>query len=456
MPVSRELTLRQVGRFYYPLAANATLMMVETPLVIAGVSRLPNAELELAAYGVMTALTWWLVNIGTPLVHTGNALGRTRAAFSLLRNFALGVSVFATALAAAIYFTPAYGGMVEGLLGANPVVAAAAHPGTQLMLATSFAIGYRRFYQGVLIRHGYTGLVGWLTLSRALTVGAMVWAGVSWGQWSGATLAAAAMAGSTSVECVLVCIFAESVLRGKNGPRWEPEGSLRLSYLSALRFYLPLALVMLLNGTARPIITAALTRLPEPVISLAAFPVAYGVFNVIYSPLYPLIQTVIALVRDGHSYRVVVRFTRAVCVLGWVVLMMATLTPAAEYYLTAVLGVPEQVRVAALPAVQVFSFYLLLMAFHNVYQGLLVAARRTLETQFASIANVATIALVLATGVAWGGAAGVVVGAAAFVAGFSAEAALLAWRATGMRRDFAADDATEQRLPDVGSKHASG
>ena len=444
--MAQEINTHRVIRFYLPLAANAVLMTVETPVVIAGVSRLPDAEVQLAAYGVMTALSWWLVNVGAPLIHTGNALGRTHSAFQILRNFSLATCAFATLLSAAIYFTPLYDLSVQGLLGASAPIAQAALPGTQLMLAVSFSIGYRRFYQGVLIRHGYTSIVGWCTLVRALVVIAMVWAGVSVGTLSGATMAGAALSTSATIECAVVALFAEAILRQRRGPRWEPGHTFSLTYSAVLRFFIPLAVMMLLTGTARPIITAAMTRLPEPVISLAAFPVAYGVFNLIYSPLFPLVQIVIALVKDSVSYAVVVRFTRAACLLGAVALMLTTLTPAAEVYLDVVLGVPPQVRAAALPATRVLALYFLVQAFHNEYQGLLVAARRTLDPQIASAVNVAVLALVLTLGVVFGGVPGAVIGAAAFVIAFAAEALTLRWRTASLRKSLAGSPANAEPL----------
>lgn len=443
--MAQEVSANRVVRFYLPLAANAVLMSVETPVVIAGVSRLPDAELQLAAYGVLTALSWWLVNLGAPLIHTGNTLGRTRRSFLLLRNFSLATCALATLLAAAIYFTPAYDFVVQGLLGASEPIAKAALPGTQLMVAVSFTIGYRRFYQGLLIRHGYTSIIGWCTLVRVVVVVVAVWAGVSLGSLSGATMAGAALSASASVECAVVAVFAEAILRRRHGPRWEPGTAFRLDYGAVLRFYAPLAVMMLLTGMSRPVITAAMNRLPEPILSLAAFPVAYGVFNLVYAPLYPLVQIIIALVKDRTSYDVVVRFARAACLAGTLALFLATLTPAVDLYLSVVLGVPSQVRLAAVPAAQVLSLYFVVQAFHNEYQGLLVAARRTLYPQIASAVNMAVLALVLALGVVLGGLPGVVIGSLAYVVGFAAEAVVLRRQSATLREGLSA------AAPSIGS-----
>ena len=176
--MQQNLTLARVGRFYLPLALNSILMMIEMPVVTAGISRLPNAESGLAAYGVLFSLAYIFITMGTALTHTGNTLGRSVQAFRLLRKFAFAVCVGITLLAGLVYFTPLYSIVVEGLLGAPRDVAQAAQPGLQLMLLAGFAIAWRRFYHGVLIRHGYTNVIGIVTLVRVATLLTVVFVGV--------------------------------------------------------------------------------------------------------------------------------------------------------------------------------------------------------------------------------------------------------------------------------------
>jgi len=436
--MKQALTTGRVLRFYLPLAVNSTLMLIETPVVTAGIARLPDAELQLAAFGMMYALVYTFVNFGVPLIHAGNALGRTRAMFGRLTRFALAVCVFITLLSAAVYFTPAYYSVMEGLLGAPGDVAAAALPGTQMMVAVAFPIAWRRFLDGVLIRHGYTGIVGWCTLIRAATLLGVVAAGVEMRRFSGVQVACAALMLSATVECAVVSAITWLIVRRKGAIRWDSNRSFDLSYGAILRFFLPLAVMLVLTATVRPIISAAMARLPDPVLSLAAFPVAYSTFYLVFSPLYSLPQMVIALVKDGRSYALVSRFVRLACIAGWLFLLLATFSPLIDLYLLTLLGVPANVRSAAIPAVRVMAFYILIAGWQSQSQGVLVAARRTGATQLATSVNVAALALVLAVGVALGGLPGVLVGALAYVLGFAAEAATLRWRARlSVRQIFA-------------------
>ena len=187
--------------------------------------------------------------------------------------------------------------------------------------------------------------------------------------------------------------------------------------------------MLLLTALMRPVIAAAMTRMPDPILSLAAFPVAYGVFNLVYSLMFVLPQVVIALVKDRQSYEVVRRFVRIMGVAGCLVLLGASFTPLVDFYLASVLDVPADVRTFALPALRIMSFYVLIAGWQATYQGLLIATRRTATTQLAATANLITLCLALVIALLVGGLPGVELGAAAYTIGFFAEMLVLRWRA---------------------------
>jgi progressive ankylosis protein len=419
--MQQNLTVGRVLRFYLPLAFNSILMMIEMPVVTAGISRLPDAEVQLAAYGVLFSLAYIFITMGVALTHTGNALGRSRQAFYLLRKFSLGVCLAITLLAGAVYFTPLYGLVVEGLLGAPAHVAVAAQPGLQLMLLVGLVVAWRRFYHGVLIRQGYTNLIGLITMVRVATLFAVVYAGVTVGTYTGMQVAGAALFASAGIEAVFVTIIAEVIFHRSTKIRWEKDKDFVISWGTALRFFLPLSLMLLLTAVMRPVIAAAMTRMPDPVLSLAAFPVAYGVFHLVYSPLWVLPQVVIALVKDEQSYRVVSRFVKLAGVVAAALLLGSSFTPLVDLYMANVLGVPADVRAFALPALRVISGYVLITAWQANYQGVLIRARRTGATQMATTVNMVTLCVALGIALVVGGLPGVVLGTIAFTVGYLAE-----------------------------------
>jgi progressive ankylosis protein len=74
-------------------------------------------------------------------------------------------------------------------------------------------------------------------------------------------------------------------------------------------FWLPLFASWLLMTAEGPIVSAAINRLPDEVIMLAAQGIVVSLAITIESPIINLLATATALVRDDQSFRVVRRFT---------------------------------------------------------------------------------------------------------------------------------------------------
>ena len=126
------------------------MMSIADPVVSAGITRLPQPELELAAFGVAQPIA---ILMESPIIYmlgTGVALVRNRAMYQLVWRFMLHLSILMTVASALLFFTPAYHVMTRTLLGLTEDVAAAARPAMQLLLLWPAAIGLRRFLQGVL------------------------------------------------------------------------------------------------------------------------------------------------------------------------------------------------------------------------------------------------------------------------------------------------------------------
>jgi hypothetical protein len=102
------------------------------------------------------------------------------------------------------------------------------------------AIGYRRFYQGILIRHGYTRRVAYGTVTRVAAMLVMGLALYAHGGIEGAWLGAAALSAGVCVEAIATRLLARDALAAL---RRLPRNWLRRRpAISDLDFYTPLAL----------------------------------------------------------------------------------------------------------------------------------------------------------------------------------------------------------------------
>ena len=176
--VPKKLSQRYIFAFWYPLALSWLMMSIADPVVSAGITRLPQPELELAAFGVAQPIAILMESPVIYMLGTVIALVRNRSMYHLVWRFMLHLSILMTVVSAALFFTPAYHVMTRILLGLTEDVAAAARPAMQLLLLWPAAIGLRRFLQGVLIRHGYTRQITMGTVCRLATLSATMAVGV--------------------------------------------------------------------------------------------------------------------------------------------------------------------------------------------------------------------------------------------------------------------------------------
>ena len=174
MPTSAEhapfLTGRRILRFWLPLEATWLMMAFEGPFLAAVIARLPAPEVNLAAFGVASALAWIVESPIIMMLSASNTLCRDRIAYHKLRRFSFTLNGLVTAVMMALVSPPVFSFVVRGIMGLPSGVAAPAGRAIVLLVFWPAAIGFRRFYQGILIRNGRPQAVTWGTVIRLSTM----------------------------------------------------------------------------------------------------------------------------------------------------------------------------------------------------------------------------------------------------------------------------------------------
>jgi len=166
---------RRVIRLWWPLAASWILMALEPTLVIATVSRLDDPKIHLAAWNSVV-FPVSLVCEG-PIIMMLAATTRLASSWERYRQvmrYGHIMNAALTALHAAIAFTPLYDWVAVDLLGTDPAVLEPGRIGLMIMLPWTYAIGYRRAQQGLLIRFERSGIVGQGKLVRLAGTGTVL------------------------------------------------------------------------------------------------------------------------------------------------------------------------------------------------------------------------------------------------------------------------------------------
>ena len=293
------LTPGRITRFWLPLEATWLMMAAEGPFVAALIARLAAPKENLAAFAVAAALAWIVESPIIMMLSASNALVRDGVAYRKLRRFSNLLNAAVTAVMIVLVTPPVFSFVARGIVGLEADVAGLAGRSMIFLVLWPGAIGFRRFYQGILISDGRPQAVTWGTVVRLSTMAAtgLFFALVL--RLPGASVGAGALGAGVVAEGAASWFMARSTvrcLRRQNDA--ECEFGRALTARRVGRFYAPLALTSFLSFFVNPLTTFFLARGRMPLESLAVLPVVVGLGFVFRTAGIAMQEVVIALVGD--------------------------------------------------------------------------------------------------------------------------------------------------------------
>ncbi len=409
-------------------------MALEQPTVSAIMTRLADPELHLAAFGGVVLPVALIVEAPVMMLLAASvALARDQASHRLIYRFMMALGLGLTVLHTLLAFTPLFDLVVVPLLGPPTSVVEPARLGLRLMLPWTWAIAYRRFNQGLLIRFGRSHHVTIGTALRLTTVvGAAAFLGFVLGAPGVMTAALAVICGVT-VEALYSGLAALPVVRKQL--RQAATVTPPLTFGTFLTFFLPLVLTSLLSLLVQPLGSAALARMPEALASLAVWPVASGLLFMLRSVAFALNEVVVALLDRPGAYRTLRRFAWLLAGTLMLIALAVAFTPLARVWFVTISGLAPPL--GALASVG-FAWALLwpaLDAFRNLLQGVAVHAKRTAVISSATLVFLTVSAALLLVGILTQRFPALSVAMFAFV---TATVAQVSWLAVKVRGEAAA------------------
>jgi Na+-driven multidrug efflux pump len=391
-------TLRQMLSLWVPLAASMLIMVLETTIVNIGLGRSADAELALAAYGVAYSIALLVEAPILMLIDASVARSIDDQAFAAVRLFTVYLGLLVTAIGFLVSATPLYGLIVERLMGIPADVAAWARPCLIVLSFWSFPIGWRRSFQGVLIRAGRTAVITIATVARLAVLSAVLFAGLALWPEQGAVVAGIAMDISVLVEAILVTWAARRVLRAG---RLETSGSgprQPLTLGALWHFYAPLLVTSLIRQAIRPVLSAGIAAAAMARPSLAAWPVAWGLATLVAGPGWSLQQLTTALATDEPALKRVSQFSLGLSLGLAGLLVLVGFTPLYGVVMGGIYNLSPELQEVARPALCVMGFLPLVMGAQSLFRGLLIRHGATKTVRSASLANAAVLVVSLLAG----------------------------------------------------------
>ncbi|HSK10590.1 MAG TPA: hypothetical protein VK911_13505 [Vicinamibacterales bacterium] len=419
---------RTILAFWAPLAATWLMMAVEGPYIAAIIARLDDPTRNLAAYGVAYSFAFMAEAPVIMMMTAANALVADRASLLALRRFMLLLIGGVTAAMAVALLPPIFRYVTDRLIGLPPDLASLTHVSTALLLFWPAAIGYRRFYQGILVRHRQPRRVAYGTVVRLAVMSLAALALAAWTSLPGAHVGALALAVGVIAEAGASRWMARAVVsrlmeEAETGSRESGAAAApALTMAEALRFYYPLALTSMLAMVVNPLVTFYMGRSRSPVESLAVLPVVGGLVFVFRSGALAYQEVGVALAGpDRENTPQILRVAVALAGVSALMLAGVLFTPLGMVWFERVAGLPPELARFALWPARLLAIVPALDYLLSLQRALLVLARRTQLITTATAVEATVIVIVL----------GLAVARLDLVGALAASLALLAGRTAG-------------------------
>lgn len=367
------------------------------PAITTTLAHLPEARLNLAAVGVAKSLAVFFESPIIMLLHASNALAPSTRSRRALFRLTLIAMVVLSALLIALALPPVFRIFSRYVLGIDETLASRAGAVLLVLGLWPAAIAWRRYFQGLLIRHGRGAAVGRAGIGRLIVVILFLAVGYRSGL-AGTWLAALALVGGVVAEAVLVTVFAWT--NAVPHTRDTAEASALPSDLPAVwKFYWPLANSMLVLWGGRALLLAVIARAVDGTLALAVWPAAWGIVLLVGNATR-MVQQVVIRNRGAAPDAVLLRFAISVGLACAVLLVLLATTAPGQWAIHAFIGGDTVLFRGMLPVLLICAPLPVLIALQNATQGLHIGEGRTSRVHYATWLGVATLLGVGAVGTA--------------------------------------------------------
>jgi progressive ankylosis protein len=410
-----NLSQIKILKFWMPLAATWLMMSVEGPYLAALIARLAEPEYNLAAYGIAFSLALIVEAPIIMMMSASAALVKDYTAFKQLRKFNYILSAILTFAIIILVLPPVFYFVTETLIGLPGNISRLAHLAVIILIPWPAAIGYRRFYQGILIRNNLTRLVAYGTIIRLVSMSISAFSLYKFTSLPGVAVGSASLSTAVIFEAAASRFMSVKVLaRLKSGP----AGLTELSQMEIFKFYYPLAITSLLTLGIQPFVTFFIGQSRMAIESFAVLPVVTSFVFIFRALGLSFQEVVITLIGDTYSgLSELRRFAVKLAASSAGILILIAFTPLSEIWFRDISGLSQALTdFARLPLIIMSSFpaFTVLISFQR---AILVKAKKTRYITYGTAIEFAGIIIVVAIAIKLFSLVGAVAATIAFLIG---------------------------------------
>lgn len=412
-----DLSYKRILIFWLPLAGTWLMMSIEGPYLSAIIARMAEPKYNLAAYGVAFSIALILEAPIIMMMSAATALVEDKFTFIKLRNFTFILNIVLTILFIVILLQPVYDFLAIDLINLPAKVAEITHKSLIILLPWPAAIGYRRFYQGVLIKYNLTKNVAYGTVIRLASMSITALVLFLFSSLEGAVVGAFALSAGVVSEALASRLMSLKVLKMIYAS--NDDGNKKdLTYRKIVSFYYPLALTSFLALGVHPIVTFFMGQSRMSLESLAVLPVINALVFIFRSVGLSFQEVVIALMGEKFAnFKMLKNFAVTAGLSVFILLSVIAYTPLSHFWFNTVSGLTMELTEFAKFPLRIMALIPALSVLLSFQRALLVYSRNTSPITMATSIEVFTIVMILFVGINLLDAIGVIAAVSAFLLG---------------------------------------
>jgi len=411
-----DLTQKKIFFFWVPLASTWLMMAAEGPFLAAVIARLHDPKYNLAAYGVAFSFAILIESPIIMMTSASTALVKDKESYFKLRNFTFSLNIAVT-LVMLIFLAPhVFFFVTQNLIGLEKSIAELTHHTTMFLIPWAAAIGYRRFYQGILIRNNLTRRVAYGTVVRLLSMSSTAVFCYFFTSLKGAFVGGAALCCGVVVEAAASRIMAHSSIKKINQTNQPKVKPFRYRFIT--RFYYPLALTSILSLGIQPLVTFFMGQSRMPLESLAVLPVINSLVFIFRSMGLSFQEVGIALLgKNNQHFPALKRFAVLLSITATAGLALMAFTPLSFVWFQKISGLSHELSRFAILPTKILVLLPALSVILCFQRAIIIKNENTKPVTIATAIELFSVVVLLVLTIKWLGLVGAVCAAISMTLG---------------------------------------
>lgn len=383
-------TKKKLFKLWFPLAVMWIVMALESPMITSAISRLPDALNQLAAFGFSFALA---LLIEGPVIHmlsAGTAITNSVSSYKKILSIQRFLAIVTTAIHAFLSIPFVFKFVAVTLMDLPVELLEASNITFISIIPLSATVGYRRLWQGVMIKHGRSKYVPYVMYIRIALAAVILALGMHFKLVEGALLGGLTLTIGVTSGMISAYIFAKPCLDAL--PETDKDD---VNKKQMIAFYVPLAITSMINLGVRPLLNIGIIRGTHPVESLALWPVVLA-YLFLYTSLSQSLQEIIIAEYSKKNLKTIKSFVGVVAgsVVG-IYLLVFLIKPLWKLWFVNLSNIPPELLVYIPITLSMFIIMPFVSAKISWFRAILVAERQTTSLTYAVFLNVGTLLLII-------------------------------------------------------------